>query len=78
MSDLLLMSQRELSRLDVLQQLNEQRLTQRAVSLRLSLSTRQLRRLLKAFKEAGATALISKRRGRSSNHRLKDATTTRL
>ena len=74
MSDLLLMSQSELSRLEVLQQLNEQRLTQRAAALRLSLSTRQLRRLLKAYQEVGAAALISKRRGRPSNHRLEEVT----
>src|SRR5436309_3333554 len=68
------MSQKELSRLEVLQQLNEHRLTQRAAALRLSLSTRQLRRLSKAYRESGASALISKRRGRPSNHRLKETT----
>jgi hypothetical protein len=68
------MSHRELSRLEVLQQLSERRLTQRTAALRLSLSTRQLRRLLKAFKVAGPSALISKRRGRASNHHLPDET----
>lgn len=74
MSDLLLMSPEELSRLEVLQQLSDRRLTQRAAAVRLSLSTRQLRRLFTAYKESGAAALISKRRGRASNHRLKDET----
>jgi hypothetical protein len=72
-SDLLLMSKRELSRLEVLQQLGERRLTQRAAALRLSLSTRQLRRLLRAYQEAGAAALVSRRRGRPSNRRLPEA-----
>ena len=52
MSHLLLVSKRELSRLEVLQQLSERRLTQRAVALRLSLSTRQVRRLAQAYKES--------------------------
>jgi hypothetical protein len=73
-STLLLMSQSELSRLEVLQQIDEHRLTQRAAALRLSLSTRQLRRLFKAFRALGASALISKRRGRASNHQLPEAT----
>jgi hypothetical protein len=73
-SDLLLMSQRELSRLEVLQLVSQRRLTQRAAALRLSLSTRQLRRLCKAYQQLGAAALVSKRRGRPSNHRLKEAT----
>lgn len=74
MSDLLLMSKRELSRLEVLQQLGERRLTQRAAALRLSLSTRQVRRLLRAYQETGTSALTSKRRGRPSNRRLPEAT----
>jgi Homeodomain-like domain len=69
-SDLLLMSKRELSRLEVLQQLDERRLTQRAAALRFSLSIRQLRRLLRAYQKAGASALVSRRRGRPSNRRL--------
>ncbi len=77
MSDLLLMSQRELSRLEVLQQLNERRLTQPAAALRLALSTRQLRRLLRAYQKSGASALVSKRRGRPSNRRLPEATRSR-
>jgi hypothetical protein len=73
-STLLLMSQGELSRLEVLQQLSEHRLSQRAAALRLSLSTRQLRRVVTAYQKLGAAALISKRRGQPSNHRLKEAT----
>jgi transposase len=73
-SHLLLMSQKELSRLEVLQQVTEHRLTQRAAALRLCLSTRQVRRLVKAYQKLGAAALISKRRAHPSNHRLKEVT----
>ena len=70
MSDLLLMSQRELNRLDVLQQLAKRQLKQRQAAELLNLSTRQVIRLVKAFKQEGPAALVSKRRGRPSNNRL--------
>lgn len=69
-SDILLMSQRELSRLDVFRQLLDRRLKQRQAADLLGLSTRQVIRLAKAFKREGAAALVSKRRGRPSNNRL--------
>ena len=69
-SDLLLMSQHELSRLEVFQQLLEKRLKQRQAADLLGLSVRQVIRLAKAFKREGAAALVSKRRGRPSNNRL--------
>lgn len=64
------MSQRELSRLDVLQQLSSKRLKQRQAGELLGLGTRQIIRLAKAFKKDGAAALVSKRRGLPSNNRL--------
>lgn len=69
-SDLLLMSQHELSRLEVFRQLLEKRLKQRQAADLLGLSVRQVIRLAKAFKREGAAALVSKRRGRPSNNRL--------
>jgi transposase len=69
-SDLLLMSQHELSRLEVFQQLLEKRLKQRQAADLLGLSVRQVIRLAKAFKREGAAALVSQRRGRPSNNRL--------
>ena len=68
-SDLLLMSQREVSRLNVLQQLSSKRLKQRQAGELLGLSTRQIIRLAKAYHRSGA-ALVSKRRGLASNNRL--------
>ena len=70
MSQLLLMSQRELSRLEVFRQLLDKRLRQRQAAALLGLSVRQVIRLSKAFRREGASALVSKRRGRPSNNRL--------
>ena len=64
------MSQRELSRLEVLRQLQEKRLRQRQAAVILGLSVRQVIRLAKAFGREGAPALVSKRRGRPSHNRL--------
>jgi transposase len=69
-SELLPMSQRELSRLEVFRQLQDKRLRQRQAADLLGLSVRQVIRLAKAFKREGAAALVSKRRGRPSNNRL--------
>src|SRR5947209_4049042 len=64
------MSQRELSRLEVIQRVRRRTLTQRRAAELLSLSVRQVKRLLSAYKRVGAAALVSKRRGRPSNNRL--------
>ena len=73
MSDILPMSQRELSRLDVFQKLLDKQLRQRQAATLLSLSVRQVIRLAKAFRQEGASALVSKRRGRPSHNRLAPA-----
>lgn len=64
------MSQRELSRLEVIQRAYRKTLTQAQAADLLDLSLRQVKRLCKAYKAAGARALISQRRGRPSNNRL--------
>jgi hypothetical protein len=69
------MSQRELSRLEVIQRVGRKTLTQARAADLLHLSLRHLKRLCKAYQAAGAQALISKRRGRPSNHRLSPETT---
>lgn len=65
------MSQRELSRLEVIQRVCRKTLTQRRAATLLALSVRQVKRLCRAFKRSGASALVSRRRGRPSNHRLR-------
>ena len=63
------MSDGELTRLEVLRDLDQKRLTTDAAAQLLGLERRQLFRLLKAYRIEGPTGLISKRRGRPSNRR---------
>jgi transposase len=64
------MSKREITRLEVMQRLKEKRLTQKEAAEMLQLSIRQIKRLFKAYKRQGAQGLVSKRRGKPSNHHL--------
>jgi transposase len=61
---------KELSRLDVLLDLEAGRITIREAGERMGLSHRQVFRLVKAFRQRGAASLVSCRRGRPSNNRL--------
>ena len=70
MDEILKMSSRELSRLEVMQRLAEKRLSQKKAGEILQLGTRQIKRLLKAYRKQGAVGLISKHRGRKGNNRL--------
>jgi Homeodomain-like domain len=67
------MSDGELARLEVLRDLDQRRLTTEAAGQLLGLERRQVFRLLKAYRTAGPTGLISKRRGRRSNRRKPEA-----
>lgn len=66
------MSRRELDRASVLAQLVEDRVTQVYAAKLLGLSTRQVRRLSRAYAEDGPSSLASKRRGRRSNRAFPD------
>lgn len=70
MDKLLTMSNKELTRLEVMKQLEEKRMRQREAADMLAISERHVRRLYRAYKAGGAEGLISKRRGRASNNRL--------
>lgn len=70
MSDLLQMSTQELSRVQVIQQVIKMRMKQRQAAEQLGVSVRQIKRLKKAYRQFGAKGLISKKRGRPSNHQL--------
>ena len=72
MDRLLEMSTKELNRLEVMQRLSEKRLSQKEAGRILGLSVRQIKRLLKVYREEGAAGLISKHRGRTANNRLPD------
>jgi len=69
-NDLLIMSQPELNRCQVLQRLQDRQLRQHQAAQLLGLTTRQVRRLLRTYAADGAPGLISKRRGRPSNRQL--------
>ncbi len=70
MDELLTMSKREITRLEVMQRLKEKRLTQKEAAGMLRISTRQVKRLWRAYRKKGAKGLVSKRRGKPSNNRL--------
>jgi transposase len=71
MDKLLTMSEKELSRLEIMKRLEEKRLRQGEAAKQLGVSVRHVKRLQKAYRGRGAEGLISKRRGKPSNNRLK-------
>jgi transposase len=73
MDRLLEMSTKELNRLEVMQRLSEKRMSQKEAGRILDLSTRQIKRLLRAYRQQGAVGLVSKHRGRKGNNRLAEA-----
>lgn len=70
MDELLTMSKREITRLEVMQRIQGKRLTQKEAGRMLNLSVRQIKRLYRAYKAQGARGLVSRRRGQPSNNRL--------
>jgi hypothetical protein len=70
------MSKQEFSRLDVLMRVQSGRLRVTDACVLIGLQRRQVFRLLRGLKQDGATSLLSKRRGRPSNHRLPDEVRT--
>src|SRR5689334_22520781 len=70
MDDIITMSKKELTRAQVMQRLVEKRIQQAQAAQMLGLSVRQVKRLLRSFRQQGAPGLISQRRGQPSNHQL--------
>ena len=68
-----LMSERELNRIEVLSQLSQGRMTATTAANVLGLSRRQVHRLLKKFQTDGPAAIRHKARGRASNNRIDPA-----
>ena len=71
MDKLLTMSNKEVTRLEVIQRIKEKRLKQKEAAAMLGVSERHVRRMLRAYRQSGAKGLISKRRGKPSNNQLK-------
>jgi transposase len=68
--ELLTMSKAELSRLEVMEHLQEKRMGQKAAAEILGVSVRQVKRLLRAYRRKGAAGLVSQQRGKPSHHQL--------
>ena len=73
MGDKLTMSSKERQRSVILAQVAAGQMSRRDASKRLSLSARQLRRIIKRYKEAGDAGLIHRSRGRSSSRAIAPA-----
>lgn len=72
MERIITVSTKELSRAEVFSKLRQKTISQLQAADILNITTRQVRRLFKEYKKFGAIALISKKRGKASNHRLSD------
>ena len=72
------MSRKELSRLEVVQAVVDSRLTQAEAAGRLKLSVRQVKRLCRSYRQAGAAGLVSKRRGKPSHQRIGEVERSRV
>jgi transposase len=69
MSFLIIMSRKELYRLELIQKIREERLSVVQAAERLSLSRSQVHRLLQAYDRDGPAGLVSQKRSRPSNRR---------
>jgi len=76
--DMIVMSLGEVKRLKLIQSVIDRQISQKRVSSILSLSDRQIRRLVKAVREGGDKGIIHRSRGRPSNRGLSDATKERV
>jgi hypothetical protein len=65
------MSERELHRIEILSEVVEGRRTLASAAIVLSLSVRQVQRIVRTFCLEGAPALRHQSRGRRSNNRIK-------
>jgi len=70
MQELLTMSRKELNRLPVIESVINRKMTQIEAASRLSISDRQIRRVVSNFISSGPAGLIHRLRGRPSNHQL--------
>ena len=75
--ELLQMSKKELSRVEVMERIKAKKMTQKKGAEALGISIRQVRRVWKNYQEKGAIGLISKSRGKPSNNRLSSETRQR-
>ncbi len=67
------MSAKERDRLRVIEAVRERRLRQGEAAARLGLSVRQVKRLVRAHRQAGAVGVVLMRRGQPSSRRIGEA-----
>ena len=67
------MSHQEIDRVGIVELVESKRLSQIAGSRQLNISSRQMRRLQKRYRQEGVEGLISKHRGKPSNNQLSEA-----
>ncbi|ELW6253094.1 helix-turn-helix domain-containing protein [Escherichia coli] len=72
------MSDKELSRINVIQSVVEKRMRRRDAAHQLALTERQTQRLMNRFSESGAAGLANLRRGSPGNHRLPESLKLRV
>ncbi len=68
--ELITMNNKEIFRLQIMEKLDDGRIGQNKASKILGISCRQIRRILKNYRQQGAKSLVSKKRGKSSNNRI--------
>ena len=66
------LTKKTLHRLKVVEAVSEKRLTQGEAARQLGVTRRQVKRLVADYRREGAAGLVSRRRGKPSNRRLKD------
>lgn len=71
--ELQIMSQKEITRIEVMQALKDKRINQRQASEQLGVSVRQIKRIWKRYQEKGGAGLAHQRRGRPSNNQIDSA-----
>ena len=76
--DIIVMSAKEVNRLEVMQRLEGKRVKQKAAAELLGISERQVKRLLGRFRQQGARGLVSKRRGKPSNNQMAEKTSRKV
>lgn len=70
MEEVILMSRKEMDRIQILKQLSNRQLSQRKAADLLRISTRQVRYLLRRYRSDGDKGVISQKRGRVSNRKI--------
>ncbi len=71
MKEMITLSRKELDRVSVIQSTIKKRVRQYEAARQLGLSVRQIKRLARRYREAGATGLVSGHRGQPSNHAIR-------